>query len=71
MTEFIEATGAYGRTYTKSADVQDDWDAGKDFRNLGFGGTYLNREDAERMNLNVTVRYGKNLVNLTSVRRAI
>ena len=50
---------AYGRDYTKQADILAAWDAGKDFRDVNEG-CYLNRADAEALHtMRVKVRYAK------------
>lgn len=38
---------AYGRDYKSQAEVKADWDNGKDFEAVGYGGGgYVNKEDA-------------------------
>lgn len=53
-------TPAYGRDYTKEADVQTAWDEDKDFiiQSPGMRGKYLNKSDAENHGLkSVIIRY--------------
>lgn len=55
---------AYGRTYQSKAKAWQDWQDGKDFQvaDIGQGGRYINREDADRAGLAcLFVRYGKRL----------
>ena len=51
---------AYGRDYKSKKAVLEDWDAGKDFRVATIGpdaGRYINKQDADRGNLEINVRY--------------
>lgn len=58
---YIEVAPAYGREYTRQADVQADWDAGKDFRclTMPYAGRYVNKSDADGAGLKVIARYGQ------------
>jgi hypothetical protein len=56
---------AYGRDYHNKAQIEADWEAGKDFVVLDVSsrwyGSYINREDAERAGIQrVNVRYQQN-----------
>lgn len=64
--EHIEVTGAYGRTYKTLTSAKVDWLADKDFRSTT--GPYVNMTDAERYNLGVVLRYGKNNEKLGTLR---
>lgn len=55
MTERITVSPSYGRDYTSKKAALDDWLNGKDFRIVG--GPYINKQDAEREGLAVTIRY--------------
>ena len=57
--ETVYVVGAYGRTYNTQAAVKGDWEAGKDFKIAG-GGPYVSIRDAEREDIGVIARYGKN-----------
>lgn len=52
---------AYGRDYTRKADVVADWERGKDFVNetqhLTGGGTYINQADCRGNCDTVQIRY--------------
>lgn len=52
---------AYGRDYTSKKAVQADWDANLDFESTDMAsyGQKVNKQDAERLGLVVTVRYNK------------
>lgn len=63
---WIEVSPAYGRDYTTAKAVKADWKAGKDFQDLASG-SYVNKEDAERLDLNVTIRYA-NLRKVTGTK---
>lgn len=53
---YIEVYPAYGRDYTRQADVKADWKAGLDFRT--YAGPYINKQDADNEpGLRVLVRY--------------
>lgn len=57
---WIEVVPAYGRDYTTAKAVKADWKAGKDFKDTASG-AYVNKADAERLGLSVTLRYSKQL----------
>jgi hypothetical protein len=61
VSEWIEVVPAYGRDYKNKAEVQAAWNAGLDFAitDMFHGGRYLNKEDAEKANLRVNVRYDR------------
>lgn len=59
MGNWIEATPAYGRDYTRKADVIADWKDDKDFRETTTG-SYINKSGAERLELSVILRYDNN-----------
>jgi hypothetical protein len=67
--EYIEVKPAYGRQYTNQKQIKEDWAKNLDFRMVTFGGNgpYVNKADAERNNLKVIVRYGKNLEKVFAV----
>lgn len=65
--ETVTVVGAYGRTYNTKEAVLGDWAAGKDFKIAG-GGPYMSVRDAERDDLSVVVRYGKNNTKVLVVR---
>lgn len=67
MSNYVEVIGAYGRSYTTLKAAKEDWATNKDFRSTE--GPYVNKTDAERMNLSVNVRYGKNLGNVGTLRK--
>lgn len=65
-------TPAYGRDYKSKKEIQNDWDAGKDFvisdMFSGEDGRYINREDAVRAGIrSVNVRY-KRLTQIAVIR---
>lgn len=68
MTQHVEVTGAYGRTYSTLKSARQDWQAGKDFRTTT--GPYVNRQDAERYSLAVVVRYGRDGERVGTLREA-
>lgn len=55
---WIEVIGAYGRDYTTAKAAKADWTAGKDFKDTASG-SYVNKADADRLGLSVTIRYAK------------
>ena len=63
MSTSIEAIPAYGREYTKQKQISTDWEDGKDFMIIeGWRyGAYVNKEDAERYDLKVVIRYANKL----------
>lgn len=65
MSTYIEVTPAYGRDYTTAKAAKQDWKDGKDFRDT-VTGSYVNIEDAKRLDLKVIIRFAKNL-KVTSV----
>ena len=60
MNTHIEVTAAYGRRYDTLKAARADWDAGKDFRLTT--GPYVSKSGAERYDLAVVVRYGRDKV---------
>lgn len=54
----VEVVGAYGRTYKFLVSAKTDWLAELDFQDTASG-RYLNINEAQRLQLNVIVRYGK------------
>lgn len=65
MSTYIEVTPAYGRDYTTAKAAKQDWKEGKDFRDT-VSGSYVNIEDAKRLDLKVIIRFAKNM-KVTSV----
>lgn len=65
MSTYIEVTPAYGRDYTTAKAAKQDWKDGKDFRDT-VTGSYVNIEDAKRLDLKVIIRFAKNM-KVTSV----
>lgn len=65
-SDTVEVTGAYGRQYATLKEAKQDWQLNKDFRSTV--GPYVNKSDAEKMKLNVVVRYGKNLTRVGTLR---
>lgn len=65
MSTYIEVTPAYGRDYTTAKAAKQDWKDGKDFRDT-VTGSYVNIEDAKRLDLKVSIRFAKNM-KVTSV----
>ena len=53
---------AYGRDYKSGKEVQEAWDAGKDFQINQFGnpddGRYINKQDA-KPGMTLNIRYKK------------
>lgn len=69
---FVEVEGAYGRKYTSIKRAREDWDAGKDFKNLDvFGGSYISKDEADEMNHNVILRYGEKLEKIGVLRKMV
>lgn len=63
----MEVIPAYGRVYTKQADVMADWKNGKDFQDA-FTRQYLSvNTPAEYLRPGVTIRYGKRLEKVVYV----
>lgn len=60
MSSWIEVEPAYGRDYTTAKAAKQDWKDGKDFRETATG-RYVNKSDAEKHGLSVTIRYAKSL----------
>ena len=59
-TEHITCIPAYGRDYKSKEAVLADWNAYKDFLIQGYSSSgYVNKEDAERVPLNIRVRYDR------------
>jgi hypothetical protein len=54
---------AYNRDYNSIREVKEAWEAGKDFTIQDFfsgqDGRKINKEDAERAGVKVSVRYAK------------
>lgn len=63
---WVELKGAYGRNYTTAKAVKQDWKDGKDFQDLASG-SYTTKDEAEKLGLNVTIRYGKDLTKITGI----
>lgn len=61
-----EVKAAYGREYKTQAEIKKDWNQNKDFQMFSTG-QYLNKRDAERYDINVVVRYGKNFEKVVGV----
>ena len=57
---WIEVTPAYGRDYTTAKAAKADWKAGKDFQDTASG-SYVNKDGAEKLGLQVIIRFNKNL----------
>ena len=59
MTHSVTVRAAYGRDYKSQKEIKADWEAGKDFMNVGiYGGGYINREDAKQAGIaSITVRF--------------
>jgi hypothetical protein len=57
---WIEVTPAYGRDYTTAKAAKADWKDGKDFQDTASG-SYVNKADADRLGLSVTIRFCRNL----------
>ena len=58
----LTLTPAYGRDYRSKSAVLTDWEAGKDFRSVGYHGTgYINRADVAKITppVDVNIRYQK------------
>lgn len=55
----LEVIPAYGRDYKNQSEVKADWLANKDFQDP-FRGSYLNKSDADRLGLQVLIRYARN-----------
>jgi hypothetical protein len=57
---FIQLIPAYGRDYKSQREVQEAWDANKDFWTAdivhGYG-TATNKQDCDAMGLRVIIRY--------------
>lgn len=53
---WIEVKPAYGRDYKTAKAAKADWKEGKDFQDTASG-QYVNKADAERLGLNVTLRF--------------
>lgn len=53
--------GAYGRTYSKQADIKRDWESGEDFQIIdifaGYG-RYVNKQDVQPGQF-IEFRYGR------------
>ena len=66
--KYVTLTPAYGRDYKKKADVQADFDAGKDFVMVDLmQTTHCNKQDIEAMKpVQANIRY-KNLQNIHSI----
>jgi hypothetical protein len=60
MTTWIEVIPAYGRDYTTAKAAKADWNADLDFKET-FTETYINKSQAMKMGLSVTIRYAKNM----------
>ena len=52
---YITVSGAYGRDYKSKAEALKDWNNHRDFiiRTVGYRGTYINKPDAEGLNINI------------------
>ena len=58
LMPYVVATPAYGRDYKSQKEVKAAWDAGLDFQCQPYG-QYVNKEDAEKLNITVQVRYDR------------
>ena len=62
-TKYITVTPAYGRDYKSKAADKADYNAGKDFRITDFfsgdDGRSINKEDAEREGIVLSIRYDR------------
>jgi hypothetical protein len=60
----IQLVPAYGRDYKNQREVQEAWDANKDFWTAdmfnGYG-TATNKQDCDAMALRVVIRYDRGL----------
>lgn len=59
MSTYVDVAPAYGRDYKSQKAVRADWEADKDFQVVGLnrGGRYINKADADREQVAVTIRY--------------
>jgi hypothetical protein len=57
----VTVVPAYGRDYKSRQEVLEAWNDQKDFviQGLQGGGTYINKQDADRFNVAVKIRYQK------------
>ena len=66
IEKWIEVVGAYGHTYNNMQEAKAAWKANSDFR--ATTGPYVNKSDADRLNLGITLRYGPNNNKLGTLR---
>jgi hypothetical protein len=64
MATWIEVEPAYGRDYKNQKEVKEAWAENLDFRETATG-SYTNKQDAERLDLRVVVRYADSLKVVT------
>ncbi len=75
MAEYVTVVPAYGRDYTSQAKVAADYFAGKDFTVVDFfspwNGSKVNKADAEREGIILSIRYNKQqrIVNSDTLKR--
>lgn len=60
----ILAIPAYGRDYIDESNVISDWNANKDFQDT-LSGSYLNKQDCERLGVKVIVQYSQRMKELS------
>lgn len=64
MSDYIQLVPAYGRDYKSQREVQEAWDANKDFWTAdifnGYGSA-TNKQDCDAMNLRVIIRYARGM----------
>lgn len=71
MNNVIRVIPAYGRNYSNSNFVLDDWNANKDFVMLGQANTYINKSDFKKYGNpldSVIYSFGKITVPLETLR---
>lgn len=62
----VTVVPAYGRDYHSREAVLDAWNEDKDFQIVGMqgNGTYINKQDADRYNVAVKIRYHRKTKSL-------
>ena len=74
MNHTLTVSAAYGRDFKSKKEILNYWNSNRDFQNLGYynsdinySGSYINKQDAKRLNINsLMVRY-KNLMNIAII----
>lgn len=74
MNHTLTVSAAYGRDFKSKKEILNYWNSNRDFQNLGYfnsdinySGSYINKQDAKRLEINsLMVRY-KNLMNIAVI----